>query len=138
MSKEKEKMRCSKCLHFVAENEPCGRQPLGIPSPDTEFCSEFEKKCCGNCCWLCNEDAFGNGFCANNRFWKSVRCDDDLCGKYISKDKVRHSAAVLAQFKRFSNVPIRDWDKFCRPKDGEIDEAIDTITRYVNVITKKV
>lgn len=102
---------------------------------------EIEKKCCGNCCWLCNEDVFGNGFCANNRFWKSVHCDDESCGKYISKDKVRHSAAILAQLKRYTTQTYRE-KNICAliymPRGEEIDEAIDTITRYVNVITKKV
>lgn len=135
---EGEKICCGKCLHFVAENEPCGKQPLGIPFPYTEFCSEFDKKCCGNCCWLCDEDVFGDGFCANNRFWKSVHCDDDFCGKYISKDKVRHSAAVLAQYKRNAHAPAYNFEKISKPKAAEIDEAIDVITRYVNVITKKV
>lgn len=100
---------------------------------------ENEKNCCGSCCWFYGELTDGWGQCMRQDICDSMHCSD-LCttDKYISKEKLRHSAAVLAQFKRFSNVPIRDWDKFCRPKDGEIDEAIDTITRYVNVITKKV
>ena len=104
---------------------------------------EKEKKCCGNCCWLCDEDVFGNGFCVNNRFWKSVHCDDNFCGKYISKDKVRHSAAVLAQYRRFQRALTLDRGNSISgvlvPFDGDkISEAIEIITRYVNVITKKV
>ena len=96
-----------------------------------------EIKHCGGCAFLIGEDMYGYGSCPFD-FGELKHCEMAACQNHIDRDKVRHSAAVLAQFKRFSNVPIRDWDKFCRPKDGEIDEAIDTITRYVNVITKKV
>ena len=94
-----------------------------------------EIKHCGGCAFLIGEDMYGYGSCPFD-FGELKHCEMAACQNHIDRDKVRHSAAVLAQFKRFSNVPIRDWDKFCRPKDGEIDEAIDTITRYVNVITK--
>ena len=100
---------------------------------------ENEKNCCGSCCWFYGELTDGWGQCMRQDICDSMHCSD-LCttDKYISKEKLRHSAAILAQYKRVCHVPYKDWDKLYRPIDKEIDEAIDTITRYVNVVTKRV
>lgn len=100
---------------------------------------EKEKNNCGSCCWFYGELTDGWGQCMRQDICDSMHCTD-LCttDKYISKDKVRHSAAILAQYKRNIHTPAINLDNVRRPKDSEIDEAIDTITRYVNVITKKV
>lgn len=105
---------------------------------------EEEKKCCGNCCWFCNERTEGDGDCimCPVDFW-IVHCDSKSCDKYINRQKVRHSAAVLAQYRRFQRALTLDRGNSIPgvlvPFDGDkISEAIEIITRYVNVITKKV
>jgi hypothetical protein len=99
---------------------------------------EKEKNNCGSCCWFYGELTDGWGQCMRQDICDSMHCTD-LCttDKYISKEKVRHSAAVLARFKR----AVHNWDEKVvniRPKESEIDEAIEIVARYINVITKKV
>lgn len=96
-----------------------------------------DTKHCGGCAFLIGEDMYGYGSCPFD-FGELKHCEMVACQNHINKDKVRHSAAVLAQFKRNANVPIRDWDKVVKPKDDDLDDAIDTIVRYVNIITKRV
>ena len=95
------------------------------------------KKKCGGCAFMLYEDTYGYGSCPFD-FGELKHCEMAACQNYINKDKVRHSAAILAQYKRVCHVPYKDWNKLYRPIDKEIDEAIDTITRYVNVVTKRV
>lgn len=98
------------------------------------MCQGNEK--CGGCAFLMGEDHYGYGSCPFD-FGELKHCDMDACQNHIDKDKVRHSAAILGRFKR----AVHNWDKkvvSIRPKESEIDEAIDIVTRYVNVITKKV
>lgn len=103
---------------------------------------EKEIKQCGSCCWFYGELTDGWGQCMRQDICDSMHCTD-LCttDKHISKDKVRHSAAVLAQLKRYTtqtHLEKNNCALIYMPRGEEIDEAIDTITRYVNVITKKV
>lgn len=90
-----------------------------------------EIKHCGGCAFLIGEDMYGYGSCPFD-FGELKHCEMTACQNHINKGKVRHSAAVLAQFKRYAENGGRK-----SPKPKEIKEAIDTITRYVNVITKK-
>ena len=96
---------------------------------------ENEKNCCGSCCWFYGELTDGWGQCMRQDICDSMHCTD-LCttDKYVSKGKLRHSAAILAQFKRYAENGGRISPK---PKPKEIKESIDIVTRYVNVITKK-
>ena len=105
---------------------------------------ENEKNCCGSCCWFYGELTDGWGQCMRQDICDSMHCSD-LCTtyKYISKEKLRHSAAVLAQYRRFQRALTLDRGNSISgvlvPFDGDkISEAIEIITRYVNVITKKV
>ncbi len=95
---------------------------------------EKEKKC-GGCAFLLYEDAYGYGSCPYD-LGELKHCDMNACQNHIERDKVRHSAAVLAQFKRVVFVPCGE--NVGLPKEREVNEAIDVITRYVNVITKKI
>lgn len=94
-----------------------------------------EKKHCGSCAYLVGEDIYGYGSCPL-KFAELVMCSDDACEKHVEKDKVRKAAAILKQFKRAAHDPMMLRTKN-RPKEEEIDEAIDIVARYVNVITKK-
>lgn len=89
---------------------------------------------CGGCCWMIGEDHYGYGGCAH-QFGEFVFCDDTACGKHLDKQKVRHSAAVLAQYKRcvHDDIEIKK-----RPRSYQIDEAIDIVARYINVISKTI
>ena len=106
---------------------------------------ENEKNCCGSCCWFYGELTDGWGQCMRQDICDSMHCSD-LCttDKYISKEKLRRSAAILAQYKRYVHAAHGKDYNVRQPKmadfdsDKSIDEAIDIITRYVNVITKKV
>lgn len=94
------------------------------------------KKKCGGCAFMLYEDTYGYGSCPFD-FGELKHCDMDACQHHIDRDKVRHSAVILARFKR----AVHNWDEkvvSIRPKESEIDEAIDIVTRYVNVITKEV
>lgn len=95
-----------------------------------------DTKRCGCCAFLIGEDMYGYGSCPFD-FGELKHCEMAACQNHINKDKVRHSAAILAQYKRNVHTPAINLDNIRRPKDSEIDEAIDIITRYVNVITKK-
>lgn len=97
---------------------------------------EIEKKC-GGCAFLLYEDSYGYGSCPFD-FGELKHCDMDACQNRIDRDEIRHSMAILAQYKRNVHTPDSKLDNVRRPKDSEIDEAIDIVTRYVNVITKRV
>ena len=93
-----------------------------------------KSKRCGSCAYLIGEDIYGYGSCPL-KFAELVMCSDDACEKHVEKDKVRKAAAILKQFKRAVHLPQEVVKN--RPKEEEIDEAIDIVARYVNVITKK-
>lgn len=95
------------------------------------------KKKCGGCAFMLYEDTYGYGSCPFD-FGELKHCDMDACQNRIDRDEVRHSAAILAQYKRNVHTPASKSDNVRRPVDSEIDEAIDIVTRYVNVITKRV
>ena len=95
---------------------------------------EKEQKC-GGCAFLLYEDAYGYGSCPYDS-GELRHCGMNACQNHIERDKVRHSAAVLAQFKRVVFVPCGE--NVGLPKEREVNEAIDVITRYINVITKKI
>lgn len=42
-----------------------------------------EEKCCGNCHWFVDEDAYGVGWCCNNEHESSC---DQVCSEYELKD----------------------------------------------------
>ena len=100
-------------------------------------------KRCGCCAFLIGEDMYGYGSCPFD-FGELKHCEMAACQNHINKDKVRQSAAILAQYKRYVHAAHGKDYNVRQPKmadfdsDKSIDEAIDTITRYVNVITKKV
>ena len=99
-----------------------------------------DTKRCGCCAFLIGEDMYGYGSCPFD-FGELKHCEMAACQNHINKDKVRHSAAVLAQLKRYTTQTYLEKNNCAliyMPKGEEIDEAIDVITRYVNVITKKV
>lgn len=103
---------------------------------------EKEEKYCGGCAFLISEDAYGHGSCPYD-FGRFKHCEDKSCKNHISKKKVRHSAAILAQYRRFQRALTLDRGNSIPgvlvPFDGDkISDAIEIITRYVNVITKKV
>ena len=106
-----------------------GKLPIGLDAPNS---IDFRIHHCGGCCFMIGEDMYGTGACPF-KFAEIVHCDDEACMKRLDKDKVRHSAAVLAQYKRC----VHNEDVRPRPEGHEIDEAIEVVTRYINVITKK-
>lgn len=103
---------------------------------------EKEKKC-GGCAFLLYEDAYGYGSCPYD-LGELKHCDMNACQNQIDRDKVRHSASVLGQYRRFQRALTIDMNENCIPgvlvpMDGnDISDAIETIVRYINVITKKV
>ena len=44
--------------------------------------AQKEKKCCGNCFWFDNEDAYGQGWCIDNQ--EETSCDL-VCGNHLNK-----------------------------------------------------
>lgn len=42
-----------------------------------------EERCCGNCHWFADEDAYGVGWCCNNEHESSC---DQVCEEHESKD----------------------------------------------------
>ena len=41
-----------------------------------------EKKCCGNCFWFDNEDAYGQGWCIDSQ--DETSCGS-ICGNHLKK-----------------------------------------------------
>lgn len=107
-----------------------GKLPMGLDAPNS---IDFRIHHCGGCCFLIGEDHYGLGGCPF-KFGEVVHCDDEACEKRLDRDKVRHSAAILAQYKRC----VYNGDLRPRPEAHEIDEAIDVITRFTNVISKTI
>lgn len=107
-----------------------------------KMCKKEDKKC-GSCAFMLYEDTYGYGSCPFD-FGELKHCDMNACQHHIERDKVRHSAAVLAQYRRFQRALTIDIGKNCIPgvlvpMDGnDISDAIETIVRYINVITKKI
>lgn len=59
-----------------------------------------EEKSCGNCCWFCFEDAYGEGQCYGEDDSAAVMCDKPACDLYVSRQEMRHHMAVLLQYHR--------------------------------------
>ena len=95
---------------------------------------EKKEKVCGSCCWMMCEDHYGWGGCAH-RFGDIVSCDNPACKNHLDRKKVRHSAAILAQYKRCVHDDLEIKKK---PRPYQIDEAIDIVARYINVISKTI
>lgn len=102
----------------------------------------MEKKKCGGCAFLLYEDAYGYGSCPYDS-GELKHCDMNACQNQIDRYKVRHSAAILAQYRRFQRALTLDRGNSIPgvlvPWNGDdISDAIETIVRYINVITKKI
>ena len=133
--KQKEERNCARCAHCRGQYNPCGKQPIGIVSPYTECCSEFEEKCCGNCCWFYAEDTYGYG-CCPFQFGEVAYCGDACkCeGEFVSKSTMRHYQAVLLQHNRWrrdNNVP----NNYRMVDVKELGRAIDFAVKYVKVFS---
>jgi hypothetical protein len=137
--KQEEERKCARCKHYRGQYNPCGKQPLGIVSPYTECCSEFEEGCCGNCCWFCFECTDGEGQCAevDNEGYPMMmtQCGSRACERFISRQQMRHHMAILLQanrYRRDDNVPAIH--KMPNPK--ELGLAIDFAVKYMKTFGK--
>ena len=94
---------------------------------------EQEEKCCGNCCWFCFEDAYGEGQCYGEDDSAAVMCDKPACDLYVSRQEMRHHMAVLLLHKRWL-----DDDMFIHyaPDGDEAAEAIEFAYRYMKIFSK--
>lgn len=98
---------------------------------------------CGECCWMGFEATDGTGFCVKKGEMGAIwglhtDCRFLACDKFIDRDEVRHSAAVLLLYKRAVNNPLLMEEMQNRFSNEEIDRAIEVVTKYVNVLTKVV
>lgn len=98
-----------------------------------------EEKCCGNCCWFCFECTDGDGQCVevgdDGYPMMSTFCNSEACGRYISRQQMRHHMAVLLQanrYRRDDNVPAI----YRMPNPTELGKAIDFSVKYMKVFSK--
>ena len=91
-----------------------------------------EERCCGNCCWFCFEDAYGEGQCYGEDDSAAVMCDKPACDLYVSRQEMRHHMAVLLQFNRYY---FKVGGQKC-PKMGDVKVAIDYMHKYFKVFNK--
>lgn len=84
----------------------------------------MEKDCkyCGECCWFCFEMTDGDGQCVevgdDGYPMMMTRCDSKACGKFVSRELMRHYMAVLVKKIRWED----DADFIHYAPDG--DEAV--------------
>ena len=123
---------CAKCACFRAKGLRCKNQPLGITHPETESCSRFEEKCCGNCCWFYAEDTYGFGACPFQ--FAEVRQCDRPCNSeenFVSKEEMRHHMYVMLRTKYwFEGV---HWHVL---NPHEMHEAYSFAYKYMKVFSK--
>lgn len=106
------------------------------------MCQENNEKKCGGCAFMLYEDTYGYGSCPFD-FGELKHCDMKACQHHIDRDEIRHSMAILAQYRRFIRAITLDRGNsipgVAVPLNcDKISDAIEKVTRYVNVITKKV
>lgn len=93
-----------------------------------------EERCCGNCCWFCFEDAYGEGQCYGEDDSAAVMCDEPACDLYVSRQEMRHHMAVLLLIKRWYAAP---GGALCRvPSEDDMIKALDFAYRYMKVFNK--
>lgn len=140
---------CAKCACFRAEGLRCKNQPLGITHPETELCSRFEEKCCGNCCWFCMENADGWGQCCTGNamegweagldpiFGRISKCDYKAgnCSKYVSRQQMRHHMAVLLQWERYMS-DRSELTLYRAPSLADRNKAMKFAYKYMKVFSK--
>jgi hypothetical protein len=96
-------------------------------------------KKCGHCAFMTGEDHYGYGMCVRCRekFGECIHCDDDACEKVLDKDELRHATAVLAQYRRFVRTLKKRTAGISKPpSDRDVCDAIEKVTRYINVLTR--
>ena len=91
-----------------------------------------EEKFCGECCWFCFEDAYGEGQCYGEDDSAAVMCDKPACDLYVSRQEMRHHMAVLLQMSRHETDPINHLSPWYIEKDNAIKFAY----RYMKVFGK--
>lgn len=91
-----------------------------------------EEKSCGNCCWFCFEDAYGEGQCYGEDDSAAVMCDKPACDLYASRQEMRHHMAVLLQMSRYEKDPL----SHLSPWYIEKDNAIKFAYRFMKVFGK--
>ena len=96
-----------------------------------------EERCCGNCCWFCFEDAYGEGQCVevgdDGYPMMATMCNCHACEMFVSRQEMRHHMAVLLLHKRWL-----DDDMFIHyaPDGDEAAEAIEFAYRYMKIFSK--
>ena len=96
-----------------------------------------EERFCGNCCWFCFEDAYGEGQCVevgdDGYPMMATMCNCHACERFVSRQEMRHHIAVLLKFNRYR----RDDDGiYLCPNPIEIGKAIDFSVEYMKVFSK--
>lgn len=95
-----------------------------------------EEKSCGNCCWFCFEDAYGDGQCVevgdDGYPMMATMCNCHACKRFVSRQEMRHHMAVLLQMSRYEKDPL----KHLSPWYEEKDRAIKFAYRYIKVFGK--
>ena len=90
-----------------------------------------EEKCCGGCCWFFFEASDGYGDCANEH--QTIHyCGENGCGKYVSREQMRHHVAVLLQATRW----IEDSANRRMPTAKDYSEAIAFAYKYMKRFSK--
>jgi len=133
---------CAKCACFRAKGLRCKNQPLGITHPETESCSRFEERCCGNCAWFYGEMTDGDGFCACLKgSVEFVNCAD-MCDMredhFVSRQEMRHYMAVLLQAERWYSAinDPKNYNVVYVPNPAEYRKAIMFAYKYMKVFSK--
>ena len=96
---------------------------------------EQEERCCGNCCWFCFEDAYGEGQCygeVDGYPMMATMCNCHACERFVSRKEMRHHMAVLLQMSRYEKDPL----SHLSPWYEEKDRAIKFAYRYMKVFNK--
>ena len=97
-----------------------------------------EKRCCGNCCWFCFEDAYGEGQCVevddDGYPMMATMCNCHACERFVSRKEMRHHMAVLLQYNRW----LQDWVTVKRNIPDKVDlmDATSSAYRYMKVFNK--
>ena len=137
-----DKICCANCAFFKEAKKPCVKQPIGIGFPESDFCSEFEERCCGNCAWFYGEMTDGDGFCACLKgSVEFVNCAD-MCDMredhFVSRQEMRHYMAVLLQAERWYSAinDPKNYNVVYVPNPAEYRKAIMFAYKYMKVFSK--
>ena len=115
------------------------REKMAMPELDLEkFGRPSEnayETCCGNCCWFINEDAYGEGVCAETDddgcSMTATMCNFEVCKKYVSRREMRHHMAVLLQYHRAD-----EGMNYRFPGGDALEEAVVFAYRYMKVFSE--